>query len=166
MVVKRVFGSALGLWSALPFAAKVLILVVLSAAAYFAFTSRRGGGGDKGVRAGRAGRKGRGGAASSPLGPLGPLVREAALSAKQAGAAPTPYQQLLHVQWGLANLQAARRVAAEQLRGTDPAEVDQALSESCGLHVGRLGDYLSRAQRLCTDQIERAGKEAGGGAGK
>jgi hypothetical protein len=161
MVVKRAFGAALGLWSSLSLATKVFVLVVLAAAAYFAFTSAKPRAGKKGP--GR--RAGRGSSSSSsPLAPLGPLVREAAASAKQAGAAPTPYQQLLHVQWGLANLQAARRVAGEQLRGKDAAEVDQALSESCGLHVGRLGDYLSRAQQLCTDQIERAGasKAAGG----
>lgn len=143
MVVKRAFGAALGLWSSMPLAAKVFVLVVLAAAAYFAFSSN--------ARPRAQART------SSPLAPLGPLVRDAAASAKQAGSAPTPYQQLLHVQWGLANLQAARRVAGEQMRGKETAEVDQALSESCGLHVGRLGEYLSRAQQLCTDQIERAG---------
>lgn len=152
-VVRRIFGSALGVWSGLPLAAKALLLIVLVAAAYFAFTSRRH---PSSRRASRSG------GSSNPLAPLGSLVRDAAGSAKQAGSAETPYQQLLHVQWGLANLQAARRVAAGHMRGKTTEDVDAALSQSCGLHVGRLGDYLSRAQQLCTEQIERAGTGGGG----
>lgn len=160
--VRPIVGSALGAWSGLPLAAKALLLTVLVAAAYFAFTSRRHPSSASPSSSSR--RASRSGASSNPLSPLGALVRDAAGSAKQAGSAETPYQQLLHIQWGLANLQAARRVAAGHMRGKTTEDVDAALSQSCGLHVGRLGDYLSRAQQLCTEQIERAG--TGGGRPK
>lgn len=98
-------------------------------------------------------------AAASPpasLSSVTQLIRIAAESATKAGKATNPYQQLLHVQWAMANLQAARKVSGLP---------DDALSEASGIHVAKLEEYLKSSQQACIQQLEanRAGAAAASG---
>jgi hypothetical protein len=99
---------------------------------------------------------------------LVPLVHAAAEAATKAGKAANPYQQLLHVQWAMANLQAVHKVS--------PDISNEQLSEASGIHVSKLEEFLNRAQSSCIQQLGSGNKasssasaasaEQGGGDGR
>jgi hypothetical protein len=150
----KLLGTLLGWWGWLPLAGRGLVVVTIVALIYFAITSTQ-----MAAKA-RAG-KGAGGApqwAETGVGrAVVGLVRDAAQSAKQAGAAKTPTDQLLHIQWGLANLKAARSISQADRGIEEDEQLDAMLSVASGMHVGRLGSYLDRAQALCVERMEKAG---------
>jgi hypothetical protein len=136
------FTTVLSKWWQLPMAARGLTVMLAAAAVYFAMTSTR-------ARARSAPKNKLGDALSG-------LVKDAADAAKRAGSAPTPYHQLLHVQWGLASLNAARAVAKADAGSADANDIEHTLSAASAIHVGRLSDYLTKAQALCSERLEAA----------
>lgn len=150
----QLLSSITSRWWALPLAGRGLMLVVCVVLVYFVWTSTRSGSASSSFSSSR----GRSGSAprwgSTPVGAAAAkLVRDAASAAKDAGSAKTPYEQYLRLQWGISTLKAARLVA-EAEHGEDGAE--SALSMASSMHVGRLGDYLTKAQALCGERIEAA----------
>jgi hypothetical protein len=149
-------GKAMAAWVALPWAGRVTAAIVVFSAAYFFWTSTK--------------RMQNPGAAKSRHRPepraaapqlqqrqrpapaaAAKMVREAADSAKRAAAAENPYQQLLHVQWAMAKLGAAREVAGgDAENGGGDAE----LSAESGVHVAKLEAFLTKAQEMCAQRLE------------
>jgi len=161
----NLLGALTSRWSMLPLAGRGLIVVLFVALIYFAFTSSAW-----------SGSSGSSKSASSPAAKawgetqvgaaIVEQVREAAQSAKRAGTAKSPTEQLLHIQWGLAKLKSARAIAKAERGADDEAEIDALLSVSSGLHIGRLGSYLDRAQALCVERLEKAAGAAASSSSK